>query len=184
LEQSWREHLRATLPEYMIPSAFVMLERLPLTPTGKVNRAGLPAPGGAGSRASAYVAPRTPTEDEVCSIWASLLGVERVGVNDNFFELGGHSLLATQLLSRARAAFGVELPLRVIFESPTAAGFAAQIDKQAAATAKSVEAPAVRTVSRGERTLSDLLADLEQLSESDVQALLADRGTRENNLPS
>ncbi|HWW77564.1 MAG TPA: phosphopantetheine-binding protein, partial [Pyrinomonadaceae bacterium] len=113
-----REHLQRLLPEYMLPSAFVLLERLPLTPNGKVDRKALPAPEEV-VREAEYVAPRTTTEEVLAGIWAEVLGVERVGVTDNFFDLGGHSLLATQVVSRVREAFGMEVSLRSVFGKPT-----------------------------------------------------------------
>jgi amino acid adenylation domain-containing protein len=114
------ERLRAKLPAYMLPSAFILLDKLPLTPNGKVDRKALPAPmRGRAEASSSYIAPRTATEELLASIWGEVLRVERVGVRGNFFELGGHSLLATQLVSRVRGAFHVELPLRSLFESPT-----------------------------------------------------------------
>jgi amino acid adenylation domain-containing protein len=113
-----REHLQQRLPEYMIPSAFVLLEGLPLTSNGKVDRKALPAPEET-VREAEYVAPRTTTEEVLAGIWAEVLGVERVGVTDNFFELGGHSLLATQLVSRVRETFSVEVSLRSVFGKPT-----------------------------------------------------------------
>jgi acyl carrier protein len=117
-----RRFLKEQLPNYMVPSAFVMLCALPLTPNGKVDRKSLPAPAlNSLIQKSDFVAPRTPTEELVASIWAKVLGVEQVGINDNFFELGGHSLLATQLLSQVSDACGVELPLSKLFEAPTVA---------------------------------------------------------------
>jgi acyl carrier protein len=113
-----RDHLRAKLPEYMVPSAFVVLEELPLTVNGKVDRRALPEPA---ADESGYVAPRTAVEEMIAGIWESLLPVERVGIHDNFFDLGGHSLLATQVASRVREAFQVEVPLRTFFECPTVA---------------------------------------------------------------
>jgi amino acid adenylation domain-containing protein len=125
-----RAHLRDILPEFMTPSVFVTLERLPLSPSGKVDRAALPAPDASRPDLSRqYVAPRTEDEKRLVELWAELLGVERVGVEDNFFELGGHSLLATQLISRARDEMQVELPLRALFESPTPAGLALAVEQ-------------------------------------------------------
>jgi amino acid adenylation domain-containing protein len=115
-----RAHLKKNLPEYMIPSTFVHLESLPLTPHGKVDRNALPA-GQRTAEDGAYVAPRTSTEEALASIWAEVLNVERVGIHDNFFDLGGHSLLAMRVIARIRARFETELPLRVIFETPTVA---------------------------------------------------------------
>ena len=92
---------------------------MPLTPSGKINRRALPAPESIFAEEAEYEAPRTPTEELLSGLWASVLRVSRVGINDNFFELGGHSLLAIQLISRIREAFGVELPLSDLFERPT-----------------------------------------------------------------
>ncbi len=123
-----RAYLKAQLPEYMTPSFFVTLNELPLMPNGKINRRALPAPEGAVAKAAEYEAPRTQTEELLAGLWASVLHVDRIGVNDDFFALGGHSLLATQLVSRVREAFGVELPLRELFERPTVAGLAQQVE--------------------------------------------------------
>ena len=122
-----RRFLQTELPDYMVPAAFVLLDRLPLSVHGKVDRAALPAP--EPPRAAGSALPRTPTETALCEAWKELLGIEQVGVEDNFFELGGHSLLATQLMSRLRDSFGVEVPLRAIFETPTVAGLAAWIEQ-------------------------------------------------------
>ncbi|MCP4659726.1 MAG: AMP-binding protein, partial [bacterium] len=118
-----RELVAGRLPEYMVPSTFVMLDELPLTPNGKVDRRALPDPDWSRPELrGGFVAPRTPEEAQMADIWSQVLRVERVGRGDGFFDLGGHSLLATQLVSRVRRGFGVELPLRALFESPTVAG--------------------------------------------------------------
>jgi acyl carrier protein len=114
----------------MVPSAFVTLEEVPLTPNGKVDRKALPEPGQrSGEAAAGYEAARTPVEEVLCRIWERLLKTEQVGIHENFFELGGHSLLATQVISRVRESFSIELPLRVIFESPTITEIAETIEK-------------------------------------------------------
>jgi acyl carrier protein len=123
-----RTALQSQLPDYMIPAAFVMLERLPLTPNGKVDRKALPAPSQLQRRVeTAFAAPRTATERALAAIWSSLLGIEGVGLHDNFFELGGHSLLATQVISRIRQSFAIDLPLRALFENPTIAGLSERV---------------------------------------------------------
>ena len=120
-----RDLLRRDLPDPMVPEAFVWLERLPLTPHGKLDRAALPAPDPAEGRGSeAAEAPVTSGEEQVAAIWRELLGLERVGRHENFFELGGHSLLAARMVAALREAFDVEVPLRSLFERPTVAGVA------------------------------------------------------------
>jgi amino acid adenylation domain-containing protein len=117
-----RTDLKARLPEPMVPTAWVFLPSLPLTPSGKVDRRALPEPEAETRGTDApFVAPRTPVEDVVAGIWGDVLGVEAVGTWDDFFALGGHSLLASRVASRLGAAFGVEIPLRRLFEAPTLA---------------------------------------------------------------
>jgi amino acid adenylation domain-containing protein len=144
-----RAAARARLPEYMVPSAFVVLETLPLTPNGKLDRAALPAPDAAGSREGAYVAPRTPTEERMAATWAEVLGLERVGVEASFFDLGGHSLLATQVASRVREAFGVDLPLRALFEAPTVAELSLRVESLRAEPGPGAELLPLAPASRG-----------------------------------
>jgi len=121
--------LRERLPEYMIPSLFVFLTELPLTPNRKVDRQSLPDPVQRDARET-FVAPRTPAEAAVAAIWREFFRTDQVGIDDNFFELGGHSLQATQVVSRLRDLFRVELPLRRLFERPTVAGLARCIEEE------------------------------------------------------
>ena len=124
-----RDFLKEKLPEYMIPNAFVFLDSLPLTASGKVDRRALPASDGSRpDLAEAYLAPRNRTEELLAKIWAEVLKLERIGIHDNFFDLGGHSLLATQVASRIREALRIELPLRAMFETPTIAGLSNHIE--------------------------------------------------------
>jgi amino acid adenylation domain-containing protein len=122
-----RSHLKASLPDYMVPAVFVVMDALPLTPNGKVDRRALPVPESLVVE-SVYVAPRSPVEEILADLWASVLRVPQVGVRSDFFELGGHSLLATQLLSRVRTLFNVDVSLRALFEAPTVAGFAEKLE--------------------------------------------------------
>jgi amino acid adenylation domain-containing protein len=163
-----RDHLRAKLPEYMVPAAFVALGALPLSPNGKLDRNALPAPDRDRPEAhDSYVAPRDAVEEAVAKIWAEVLGVERVGAHDNFFDLGGHSLLATQVLSRLRQTFPVDIPLRRLFEEPTVATLALAI-------ADHREAPrngAIGKVAPGE---AHMLSRLEEMSDEEVDSLLGE----------
>ncbi len=149
-----RAFVAAQLPPYMVPAAYVTLERLPLTANGKLDRRALPAPsesaglgavrgmggmGGMGARRG----PRTPAERLLAGFWTELLGVRQVGADDDFFELGGHSLLATQLVSRVRGELGVELPLRRVFEHPTLSDLAQELSTLLAGLAELAEAAAM-----------------------------------------
>jgi amino acid adenylation domain-containing protein len=128
IAQSLRQYLKGKLPDYMIPSAFVLMQNLPLTPNGKIDRRALPAPDRAHNQQEEhFAAPRTPTEVAIAAIWAEVLEFQSVAIHDNFFELGGHSLLAVQIISRIRAAFAIDLPLSCLFESPTIAGLSQAI---------------------------------------------------------
>ncbi|HEX8191019.1 MAG TPA: amino acid adenylation domain-containing protein [Pyrinomonadaceae bacterium] len=158
-----RRFLQQTLPDYMLPSSFVSVGALPLTPHGKVDRRQLPPPGRQRSEpGGSYVAPRNAVEEVLADIWAQVLEVERVGAHDNFFDLGGHSLLGTQVTSRIFDAFSVELPLRRLFESPTPSGLADAL----------LEASPDRP---GTERRAELLSRLSRLSDEQVQAMLAAR---------
>lgn len=148
--------LKRKLPDHMVPSIFIMLDNLPLTSNGKIDRRALPLPDQTRPELShAFVAPRTSTEEVLAGIWAEVLAVERVGIHDNFFELGGHSLLATQVMSRLRKAFQMELPLRRLFEVPTVAGLAEILVQSELEQVDS-------------DTLAQILLELEQLSEDEL----------------
>ncbi|AFE10580.1 Long-chain-fatty-acid--CoA ligase [Corallococcus coralloides DSM 2259] len=144
-----REWLRERVPEHMVPTAYGTLEALPLTSSGKVDRAKLPAlTADATPRAHVFTAPRTPVEQLIADQWAELLKVERVGLTDNFFDLGGHSLIGTQVVSRLRELFGVELPLQQVFDAPTVELLAARVDALRARSEGASAMPPVSPVSR------------------------------------
>jgi acyl carrier protein len=124
-----RAHLRQSLPEYMVPAAFVFLGALPLSANGKLDRRSLPAPELASAEAR-YVAPRTPAEEVLAEIWAEVLRLERVGVHDNFFDLGGHSLLIMRLLAKIQATFDLEISIRTVFSMPTLEVMAGEIERR------------------------------------------------------
>jgi amino acid adenylation domain-containing protein len=140
-----RDCLREKLPEYMLPSAVIALKAFPLTGNGKMDRLSLPAPDEAEAEMGRlFVAPRTPVEEVIAGIWAQLFGLKQVSTQDNFFELGGHSLLATQVISRVRKVFHVEVPVRSLFESPTIAALAEQVEIEMKAGPERRIAPIVR----------------------------------------
>ncbi|HEU4881110.1 MAG TPA: amino acid adenylation domain-containing protein, partial [Longimicrobium sp.] len=141
-----RARLGETLPEYMVPAAYVRMEALPLTPNGKLDRKALPAPEGGAYARSGYDPPVGETEQALADVWAEVLGVARVGRWDNFFDLGGHSLLAVQVGSRVRQALGAEIPLREVFASPVLADLARAVEGATRATL-----PAIETADRGGR---------------------------------
>jgi amino acid adenylation domain-containing protein len=157
-----REFLSERLPEYMVPSATVVLEKLPLTPNGKIDRKALPPPDIERPELQrAFVAPRTAVEEVLAGLWATVIELKSVGVHDNFFtELGGHSLLATQLVTRIRETFPVEVPLRRIFEAPTVAEFASVLLQN------TEERPIV------ERT-AELILSMMEMSDEEVERRLA-----------
>jgi acyl carrier protein len=145
-----RSWLRERLPDYFVPSFFITLDQLPLTPNGKVDRRALPAPEHAASLVpETLIAPRTPEEQKIAEIWSDVLDIKPIGMEANFFDLGGHSLLATRVVTRIREAFGINLPLRVLFDSPTIAGVAAQV-----------------------ASVTDVVQKLSHLSEDEIRLLL------------
>ena len=161
-----RTYLKARLPDYMIPSAFVMLEALPRTGNGKLDRRGLPKPDASDeSEANDSPVSRTPVEEALAEIWAEVLGVRRVGVTDNFFELGGHSLMATQVISRIRHQFHIDLPVMVVFEEPTIAEMALLITQ-------------VQALQADPAAVELLLAEMENISEADPRRPCSSREDR------
>jgi amino acid adenylation domain-containing protein len=152
--------LQEKLPSYMLPSAFMAIKEIPLTPNGKVDRRALPAPEQIEVSTAGFIAPRTEMEQLVAEIWCEILGITQVGADSNFFDLGGHSLLAPRVMNRIRERCGVELPLRVLFEFPTVVSLAAKLDD---ARPKETE------LSR----ILDILVNMENISEEEVTTLLA-----------
>jgi amino acid adenylation domain-containing protein len=145
-----RSWLRERLPEYFVPTFFIVLDKLPLTANGKVDRRALPAPDQSELLKEKLVAPRTPEEEKIAAIWSDVLDIKPIGIQTNFFDLGGHSLLATRVVTRISEAFGIRLPLRALFDSPTIAGVAAQV-----------------------ASVSEIVKKLAHLSDDDTRSLLA-----------
>ncbi len=159
--QALRLHAAKHLPEYMLPAAWVWLERLPLTRNGKLDRDALPEPVASRAETDAYVAPRTEVETLLAGLWAEALRVERVGVTDNFFELGGHSLLATRIVALTNEMFQIELPMHRLLERPTVEGLASAVLES-------------RAVELDDGEAGRILAELEQLTDDEAEALLAE----------
>jgi amino acid adenylation domain-containing protein len=155
-----RGHLAEWLPEFMLPGAIVIVDELPRTPSGKIDKLLLPDPDLVDTQSSEYIAPRTPLEEAVAAIWAQVLGVPQVGVEEDFFALGGHSLLATQVVARVRSDFAVDLPLHSLFTYPTVASLAAEIVN-------------MMGDSEVDETVR-LMAELESMSDEEAQRLLAE----------
>jgi amino acid adenylation domain-containing protein len=162
-----RRGIKEKLPSYMIPSAFVVLEAMPLTPNGKIDRKALPEPDQTRPDIEgAFVAPRTPIEEMIADIWSQVLKLEKVGIHDKFFSLGGHSLLATQVAQHVRETFNVSLPLRLFFETPTVADLADYVVRS-------------QVLEADDATLSAALAELSQLSPEEMESLTGQRMSRE-----
>jgi acyl carrier protein len=162
-----REQLAGKLPQYMVPSAYVRLESMPLLPNGKLDRRALPAPAGESFGQRGYEAPQGEVEEILAAIWQELLRVERVGRHDNFFELGGHSLLATQLVARLTSSLAIEISLRQIFEFPILRELAAQVGRLH-------ESYLIHEVVSGGIAVEELLERVSSMSESEVQKALAE----------
>lgn len=160
--------LQTQVPAYMIPSAFVLLEAIPLTPNGKVNHRALPLPQQV-KQVRAFVPPSTPVEKKLAKILGEVLGVDKINLYDSFFTLGGHSLSAIQLISRIRNTFEIELPLRVLFETPTIAELASAITL-------------LQLESADQEAVDQLLAELAHMSDEEVRnALLRESDEREKD---
>jgi acyl carrier protein len=166
--EALRQHLRRSVPEYMVPAAFVTLDALPLTPNGKVDRKALPAPEYA-SAEDRYVAPRTPVEEALAGIWAEVLRVERIGVHDNFFALGGHSLMAIRVVSRIHKALDAGVSLLALFEHPTIERLATFLGQQ---ETPGVAGRGVEPAVSAESSPDLLLAMMDELSDEDLDRLL------------
>jgi acyl carrier protein len=168
-----RRYLRTRLPEHMVPVSYWQLEALPLLPSGKVNRSALV---GCGGRAlvdhEELAAPRNEVEEKLADIWRELLEAEQVGIEQNFFELGGHSLLVLQLTARIRRIFEVELPVRSVFEAPTIAGLAMEVQKAEAMGLKARSPILQRRPNTTGVSREALLAQLDNLSSTELQSLL------------
>ena len=161
-----RRHLCERLPEHMVPTAFVFMGALPLSPNGKLHRQALPAPGHTRPELDVdFVAPRGALEQALADMWSELLGLEEVGVQDDFFDLGGHSLTATQLISRIRDAFDFEVPIQAIFDAPTIETLGERLRAEVADTGLDLEAWA------------ELLSEVNGLSDDEVGARIAAKET-------
>jgi len=164
-----REFLKAKLPDYMLPTAFIFMESLPLTPNGKLDRRVLPAPKWVTGKDTAIINPRNPTEETLAEIWAEVFHLNEVSVQKNFFEMGGHSLIAAQLMSRVRKAFKIELSLRVLFDSPTIEGLA-----QAITELQNANSQPFSRIEPISRTTEKLLTKVDTLSDEEVEDMLGE----------
>jgi acyl carrier protein len=170
-----RRHLRTRLPEHMVPARYVVLDEFPLLSSGKVNRRALRGAVGTALSEQGMGAPRSETEGALAEIWKELLKIEDVGVEQNFFELGGHSLLALQVVARMRRRFGLEMAVRTVFEAPTIAGLATEVEKAQTLGLKA-RTPILERRPRPAAAVTAsreaLLAQLDSLSPDEVQSLL------------
>lgn len=168
-----RQYVRSKLPEHMVPASYRRLERWPLLPSGKVDRRAVAMEAGEPlAEAEGHAGPRTEVERKLAAVWQELLKVEKVGVDQNFFELGGHSLLALQVMARVRSLFGVELPVRSLFEGATIAGLAGEVEKAERLGQKARPAIVPRRARPAAAHPEALLSQLDNLSAAELQALL------------
>jgi acyl carrier protein len=156
-----RAFLRERLPEYMVPASFIQMKELPRTENGKIDRAALPLHDGAAQSDATFELPRTETEKRLAEVWRELLSKPVIGIHDSFFSLGGHSLIATRMVSSLRSIFSIDLALRTVFESPTIAELAVEIERHLESTAP---VPIPRA--------ADLSVVVDQLSEAEIDAML------------
>jgi acyl carrier protein len=164
--------LAQSLPDYMIPAVFIPLASLPLTSNGKLDRRALPCPGNTDVvRTTRSVPPRNDVERGIAEIWCGILNLKSVGIEDNFFHLGGHSLLASQVMARLTEAFNVDLPVRLLFETPTIAGLAESVARIQREEPRRPVAIPRRLQSR---RAQELLARLDELTEEEIDELLSD----------
>ncbi|MDX7993240.1 phosphopantetheine-binding protein, partial [Xenorhabdus littoralis] len=167
-----RTHLSEVLPEYMVPAAFVRLDRFPLTPNGKLNRKALPVPDSKAFARQRYEVPQGKTETALVAIWRELLGVEQISRHDNFFALGGHSLIAMRVINRIMTVLGVELPLTVLFNSPSLTALAQAVQSRLSKQDSPTLSAIIPVCREGRLPLSFaqqrlwLLAQLEDISET------------------
>jgi amino acid adenylation domain-containing protein len=160
-----RDHLKKSLPDYMIPSGWMTLDHLPLTPSGKVDRRALPVVSGRNRELRQFVPPQNALQGDLAQVWREVLRVEQVGIHDNFFELGGHSLLATQVAARVRAALSVEMPIRLLFEHPTIEGLAAELETLR-------QSRMLERIGHGGNDIEELLATVASIPDGRVMELL------------
>jgi amino acid adenylation domain-containing protein len=168
--EALQAHLKAALPEFMVPAAFVVLERLPLTPSGKLDRRALPAPELSAFVSREYEPPQGEMEELLAGVWQQLLNVERVGRNDNFFELGGHSLSAMRMLTHFKSMFSLTVPIRLLFEHPILSDLAGQIETMR-------HARVCEELSAAGRDVRRLLERVTALSDTEVDKLIKELAT-------
>jgi hypothetical protein len=175
-----REVLGGLLPAFMVPSAIVVLDALPLSPSGKLDRSALPMPAtwnDVGAPVTESEPPQTEHEVQIAAIWASVLHRDDIGRHVSFFALGGHSLLATLVVARLRAAFQVDMPLLAIFEHPTVASMAAYVVPLLSGIPNTVASGQIQRAARGDQDLSELVDLIEHLSEADMLSLINEDGS-------